>query len=180
MKSLPRIFLVLLLTLGVIGPVFSEETPAPPEAVAEQAAASDQPVPSAAPVPVEKSVKSVLIVGNKTISSSLVLSKVKTKPQEAYKKTTVDEDIKRIYGLGYFSDVKAEVKEYADGIEVIFIVTEKPPIGQIVFAGNKAFRDERLKKELKIKPDEILDERQLKEGIRAIREMYYRKGYTHS
>jgi outer membrane protein insertion porin family len=76
---------------------------------------------------VEKSVKSVLIVGNKTVSSSLVLSKVKTKPQEAYKKTTVDEDIKRIYGLGYFSDVKAEVKEFADGIEVVFIVTEKPP-----------------------------------------------------
>lgn len=179
MKIFPRIFLVILLTLGVIGPVFSEEAPAVTEAAVEPAA-TDQPAPSAASVPAEKSVKSVLIVGNKTISSSLVLSKVKTKPQEAYKKTTVDEDIKRIYGLGYFSDVKAEVKEFADGIEVVFIVTEKPPIGQIVFAGNKAFRDERLKKELKIKPDEILDERQLKEGIRAIREMYYRKGYTHS
>ncbi len=86
MKIFPRIFLVILLTLGVIGPVFSEEAPAVTEAAVEPAA-TDQPAPSAASVPAEKSVKSVLIVGNKTISSSLVLSKVKTKPQEAYKKT---------------------------------------------------------------------------------------------
>ncbi len=128
----------------------------------------------------EKSVKGVYAIGNKTIASSVILAKVKTKSGEPYKKATIDEDIKRIYGLGYFSDVKAELKEYEDGIEVSFIVTEKPPIGQIVFIGNKTVRDEKLKKELKVKQDEILDERQLKEGLKAVRELYYKKGFTHA
>ncbi len=140
--------------------------------------------PDATAVPVaalkEKPVKSVFVLGNKTVSSSAILAKVKTQVGEPYKKNTVDEDIKRIYGLGYFSDVKAEVKEYEDGTEVSFVVAEKPPIGQILFAGNKAIRDDRLKKELKIKQDEILDERQLKDGIKAIRELYYQKGFTHA
>jgi len=177
MRIFPGFFFILALSTGLLNPVFSEETALPDTvALPDAAAISDT---AAAPAS-EKTVKNVFIVGNKTVSSSLVLSKVKTKPQEAYKKSTVDEDIKRIYGLGFFSDVKAEVKEFADGLEVVFIVTEKPPIGQIIFAGNKVIRDERLKKELKVKQDEILDERQLKEGIKAIRELYYKKGFTHS
>ncbi|KPK42512.1 MAG: hypothetical protein AMJ78_02135, partial [Omnitrophica WOR_2 bacterium SM23_29] len=126
-----------------------------------------------------KAVKSVFVTGNKAIASSVILSKIKTKIAEPYNKTTVDEDIKRIYGLGFFSDVKAQVKEYEDGVEVVFVVTEKPPVGQIIFFGNKAIRDEKLKKEIKSKEDEILDERQIKEDIRAIRALYYKKGFTH-
>jgi outer membrane protein insertion porin family len=175
MRNFPCFFFALAFLAGLINPVFSQDTAAPDEPVSQA-----EPAPTEMTVAAEKTVKSVFVVGNKTVSSALVLSKVKTKPQEAYKKNTVDEDIKRIYGLGFFSDVKAEVKEFADGLEVVFIVTEKPPIGQIIFAGNKTIRDERLKKELKIKQDEILDERQLKEGIKAIRELYYKKGFTHS
>lgn len=186
MRIFPKIFLLSFILAWTVSPVFSEETPeaAPAEAATAEITQAPETAPAseAAPVKpvVEETVKGVYIVGNKTVSSSLILSKVKTKPQDAYKKSTVDEDIKRIYGLGYFSDVKAEVKEFADGLEVVFIVVEKPPIGQIIFAGNKNIRDERLKKELKVKQDEILDERQLKEGIKAIRELYYRKGFTHS
>lgn len=127
-----------------------------------------------------KNVRAVFVSGNKSIASSVILSKIKTKIAEPYAKTTVDEDIKRIYGLGFFSDVKADVKEYEDGIEVAFVVTEKPPLSEIVFVGNKAIRDEKLKKEMKSKKDEILDERKLKEDARAIRELYYKKGFTHA
>lgn len=159
---LKRLFIVSLFVLSFFNLAFTQET-----------------TETAAPLK-EKPVKSVFVLGNKTVSSSAILAKVKTQVGEPYKKGTVDEDIKRIYGLGYFSDAKAEVKEYEDGIEVSFIVTEKPPIGQILFAGNKVIRDERLKKELKIKQDEILDERQLKDGIKSIRELYYQKGFTHA
>lgn len=162
MKIFPRALLLLALLTLTFKPAFSEETGTP------------------AAAPAEKAVKGVYVTGNKTVSSSLVLSKVKSKQGEAYKKNTVDEDIKRVYSLGYFSDVKAEIKEYEDGLEITFVVAEKPPIGQIIFAGNKEFRDERLKKELKVKQDEILDERQLKESIKVIRELYYKKGFTHA
>lgn len=128
----------------------------------------------------EKTVKAVYVSGNKAIASSVILSKIKTRIGEPYSKATVDEDIKRIYGLGFFSDVKADVKEYEDAVEVSFVVTERPPIGQIIFVGNKAIRDEKLKKEIKSKEGEILDERQLKEDMKTIRELYYKKGFTHA
>lgn len=162
MKILLKVLLIVFLSISTFRITFSEE-------------AAETAVPLK-----EKPVKSVFVLGNKTVSSSAILAKVKTQVGEPYKKTAVDEDIKRIYGLGYFSDVKAEVKDYEDGIEVSFVVAEKPPIGQILFSGNKAIRDERLKKELKIKQDEILDERQLKDGIKTIRELYYQKGFTHA
>ena len=159
MKIFPRAFFLSALLFLFFKPVFSEETVAPaqsaPAAATEEKAALEttpapaggaavEPAPSVPEQPVvpatEKSVKSVYVAGNKTVSSSLILSKVKSKQGEAYKKNTVDEDIKRIYGLGYFSDAKAEIKEYSDGLEITFVVVEKPPIGQIIFAGNKAFR----------------------------------------
>ncbi|MFA5339073.1 MAG: outer membrane protein assembly factor BamA [Candidatus Omnitrophota bacterium] len=196
MKIFPGVIFLSALLILCLKPVFSEEMVAPeqqaPAAAAEAPAESvpespenpslENPVPAQPPVVAaqEKTVGGVYITGNKAVSSSLILSKVKSKQGEAYKKATVDEDIKRIYGLGYFSDVKAEVKEFENSLDITFAVTEKPPIGQIIFAGNKTFRDERLKKELKIKQDEILDERQLKESTKVIREMYYKKGFTHA
>lgn len=128
----------------------------------------------------DKVIKAVFVLGNKTVASSVILAKVKSRAGEGYSKTVVDEDIKRIYGLGYFSDVRADIKEYEDGIEASFVVVEKPPIGQIVFMGNKTIRNDRLKRELKVKQDEILDEKLLKEGIKNIRELYYKKGFTYA
>ena len=53
----------------------------------------------------EKIIKAVEIRENKAVSSATILSKIKTKPGDKFFQEVLDEDIKRLYALGYFTDV---------------------------------------------------------------------------
>ncbi len=125
----------------------------------------------------KKRVKSVDVRNNKTVSSATILSKIKTRIGEEFSKGTLDEDIKRLYLLGFFSDVQAEVKEFADGVSVNFIVIERPVLEAVEFKGNKIIRSDRLKPVVKSKVNEFVDEKTLKEDTKLINEFYEKHGY---
>src|SRR4051812_29388000 len=76
-------------------------------------------------------VKSVDVKGNKTVSSLTILAKVKTHAGEPLSSVTLNEDLKRLYGLGFFTDVRIEQEEVTDGVNVSFIVAEKPVLADI-------------------------------------------------
>jgi outer membrane protein insertion porin family len=124
-----------------------------------------------------KIIKFVDVRNNKSISGATILSKLQTKKGEQFLQKTVDEDLKRLYLLGYFSDVSVSIEDIQDGIAVIFIVTEKAPLVSVVFAGNKAFNSKRLKGLVQSKLNEFADERKLKKDADAIKDFYEKKGY---
>src|SRR3989338_2933645 len=71
-------------------------------------------------------VTSVEVEGNKIVSSATILTKIKTRPGDRIAQQTVDEDIKRLYSTGFFSDVSADVRPYQGGQMVRCIVQERP------------------------------------------------------
>ena len=55
-----------------------------------------------------------------------------------YSERTVNDDIKRLHAMGMFSDVASETRKTPDGkIEIIFKITPKPVVREVVFTGNK-------------------------------------------
>jgi outer membrane protein insertion porin family len=63
----------------------------------------------------EKLVTAIEIQGNKNISTNTVVSKMKTKIGTPYIETVVSDDLKRLYLLGFFSDIKIDTEDYKDG-----------------------------------------------------------------
>ncbi|MBI3615645.1 MAG: outer membrane protein assembly factor BamA [Candidatus Omnitrophica bacterium] len=122
-------------------------------------------------------VTAVEVEGNKIVSSSTILAKIKTRPGDRIRQETVDEDIKRLYGLGFFTDVSAEVRPYRDGKLVRFHVKERPLVAGIVITGSRHFREAKLREDLKTKEQELLDRRQLKEDLERIKQLYRTKGF---
>lgn len=162
---LSKIFLIsLLLLTGIFtSPLLAEE----PTAVSNDSSQSLE----------ARIIKYVDIRNNKSISGATILSKLQTKKGEQFSQKTVDEDIKRLYLLGYFSDVSVSIEDIQDGIAVIFIVTEKAPLSSVEFSGNKAFNSKRLKGLVQSKLNEFADERKLKKDADAIKDFYEKKGY---
>ena len=78
----------------------------------------------------------IKIDNNQAISSATILSKLKTRVGDRFTQKAINEDIKRLYATGFFTDVTAEIEKYKDGLRLIFSVTEKSVIGTIVFEGN--------------------------------------------
>ena len=127
--------------------------------------------------PSKKIIKYVDVKNNKTISSAKILAKLKTKRGEIFLEKVVNEDVKRLYLMGYFSDVSISIEEVQDGVGVIFTVKEKPPLTSLRFIGNKRFKEEKLKTVIKSKLNEFADERKLKQDADAIEDLYKRSGH---
>ena len=126
----------------------------------------------------ERVVTLVRIDGNKSISGETILSKIKTKAGDKFNQDVVNEDIKRLYGTEFFTDVSVDVKdETPTCAAVTFIVEEKPVIDDIVFKGNTAFRAQKLKSTMKSKPNEMLNLVLLTQDMSDLRSLYIKKGY---
>lgn len=127
-----------------------------------------------------RTVKSIEIVGNKTISIATILSKIKTRVGQDYLQGVVSDDLKRLYNTGYFSDIRVDRQLEDDSFKVTIYVEEKPIIEEITFSKTKHVKKKSLTKKLKSKVGKFLDNKVLKDDEKTIKEVYDKKGLTTS
>lgn len=132
---------------------------------------------SFAEAPQEKKVKEVKIVNNQAVSSATIRAKLKTTEGIVFSPDVLNEDLKRLYDLGYFEDIEIDTEEEEDGYIVSFIVLEKPLIESIVFEGNRAIKEQKLREEISAKATEMLDRAKLNRDLITIRKLYESQGF---
>ena len=125
----------------------------------------------------EVKVTAIEIRGNKRIESPAIAGRLTLKPGDPYTPENVRGQIKIIYETGYFEDVQVEAQPGAGGVALTFLVLEKPFITEIVFDGNKALSDDKLKEKITIKSQAFLDQLQAKESAEKVRLAYQGDGY---
>jgi len=114
---------------------------------------------------------------NRVISTETILSRIKVRPGDRFNQEALNDDLRRLYATEFFSDVAIDVEGYQDGLAVTFIVEEKAVINQIVFEGNAAFRENKLKAAMKSKVDDMLNMAILAQDMTDIKDLYVKKGY---
>ena len=119
----------------------------------------------------------VRVKGNQVVSTSVILNQMKLRKGMPLVQEDVNEDIKRLYKTGYFRDIQMEVEEDPKGYRLIVSVDEKPLVRKIILDGFSTFKEDILRKELKILEGQILDEHLVKEGVENIRKKYRSKGF---
>ncbi len=129
------------------------------------------------PAVIEAQVTSVEVEGNKIVSTATILTKIKTRPGDRMSQETVDADIKRLYGTGFFTDVSADIRPYQGGQMVRFVVQERPLVSGVVITGQRQFRESKLREEIKTKEQELLDRRELKQDVDRLKQLYRTKGF---
>ncbi len=120
------------------------------------------------------------VSGASTIAKETILAKVQTKPGAPYNDSMVSEDIRRLFALGYFTDVRADLEDLPDGLKLIFVVVEKPTISSLQVQGNHALPRAKLLELLGISKGTLYDPRKVKEGIDAIKAEYARRGFSQA
>lgn len=162
-RVFPALFILFLSLITVaVFPAFAEEGTA---AVVS------------APLKSGEQVSSVEVEGNKIVSTATILTKIRTRPGDSLNQETVDEDIKRLYGTGFFTDVSTEIRPYKNGKLVRFKVQERPLVSSVVVTGARHFRESKIREELKTKEQELLDRRELKQDVERIKQLYRTKGF---
>jgi outer membrane protein insertion porin family len=125
----------------------------------------------------KEKVAKVEIVGNKGIDADAILAVIKTRKGELFNPKIIRQDIKAIFKMGYFRDIKVEVEDSPQGKLVRFVVTEKPLVKQIIIKGNKHISDEKIKEAIALKVNSIFKQDLLTKSIKQIKTLYEKEGY---
>src|SRR5437870_10825096 len=117
--------------------------------------------------------------GPATISRERILAQMRTKVGQPYSNEVVQEDIKALYKTGYVRNVRIFAQPEGDGVKVIVAVQTRAIVREIEINGAERVKPTRLRKEIKVRLNQALDEQQLEEASQKIIEIYQARGFTN-
>ena len=122
----------------------------------------------------------VRIAGLERISEQIVRSQLEVQAGQSYSPRAVARDIRRLYELGHFSNIRVDASEVAGGIALTYFFEEKRVIDEIQIIGNEKINDRKVRGVLSWRegdaflPDGYDSERE------AILNLYQEKGYANA
>jgi outer membrane protein insertion porin family len=122
-------------------------------------------------------VAEVKISGNVRIETEVIKRQIKTEAGDVYSEKRISEDLKSLYAMGYFEDVRISSEDTARGRVVSFQIKEKPTIRNIIIRAGKVITEEKIKENLTISTGAILNIFKLQSNVKIIETLYKDKKY---
>ncbi|MDB5456425.1 MAG: outer membrane protein assembly factor BamA [Caulobacter sp.] len=117
-------------------------------------------------------VSRIVVQGNERIEQGTVLSYLPIQPGDTVDPAKLDLALKTLARTDLFADVKIELQ----GGDLVVKVVENPIINQVVFEGNSALKEDKLKDEVQIRPRGIFTRSKVQADVQRIIELYRRSG----
>jgi outer membrane protein insertion porin family len=128
------------------------------------------PLSQAAPA---KAIEKIQVEGRRRIEEDAILEKMSLKPGMQATPEKVRADIKNIFSLGYFEDIRFE----QDGGTLKVKVRERPVVVEIKYEGSEEFEPKDLEEATGLKPFNVLNLDKIHQAQAAIAKKYEEKGY---
>ena len=150
----------------------------PSAGAAASGPAANLPRPDDSPAPVvtdpnAKTIKTLRVEGSQRIEPETVLSYTKLRVGIKYTAETLDQALKDLQASELFADYSISGVETGD---IVLRVRENPIINRVIFEGNKHLKDDKIAKEVKLKPRQIFTRTAVRQDVGRIVELYRRQG----
>lgn len=115
--------------------------------------------------------------GTNTLDKDVVLMRMKLQKGDVLDPASINEEIKRIFELGYFDDVKISTEDMPEGKRLVVDVVEKPRIQAISVEGASDIDEDDVLAVMSTKTGSVLNPKILADDLAKIRELYRKEGY---
>jgi outer membrane protein insertion porin family len=122
-------------------------------------------------------VRDVGVEGNRRVQEAVILGRVQTKIGTAFNPSAVSEDVRSIFALGFFDDVRVKVDDFEGGVRVIFVVAERPFVRDVDFVGNKRFDATTLQEKIDLRLGSVYNPVEVQRAREKLLEAYEEEGY---
>ena len=122
-------------------------------------------------------IKEIAVEGTKRVQEAVVLGRVKSAVGSPFNPSLLSEDIRSIFGLGFFDDVQTRVEDFEGGVKVTFVVSERPFVRDVDFVGNKALKTTELQDKVDIKLGSVYNPVDVQRAVEKLRDFYEDEGY---
>lgn len=122
-------------------------------------------------------VAAIEVQGANRVGADAIRRAMSTRVGADFDPERIREDVKAIFRMGYFSDVKFDAEEAGGGYRLTVIVTEKPIVSAVAIEGNKEVESADLRQALTLKERSLFQEDKVKESARKLLEVCQNKGF---
>ena len=122
-------------------------------------------------------VRDIEIRGNRLTQESTIRFYLETETGKVYVPRILSEDVKRLYALETFDDIRVTAEEVEGGMRLIITVTEKPTVRRVTYSGNRAIQEEEIDERIQLKERSTFDRGLLNDTITGLQNHYRESGY---
>ncbi len=115
--------------------------------------------------------------GNRRVESEAMLLELDSSPGELVTRQKLATDLRRLWGLGFFEDLRVDGEMTPAGVRLTYVVKERPTIRKIVVEGNDEVKLDDINEVLDLTLNEVLDLGKVKGNIEKVRAVYTEKGF---
>ena len=117
-------------------------------------------------------VQRVVIEGAERIERGTILSYLPISAGDTVDPASIDLAVKTLFRTDLFADVQVQL----EGSDLVVRVVENPIINQVVFEGNSALKEDKLRDEVSVRPRGIFTRARVQQDVQRIIELYRRSG----
>lgn len=133
---------------------------------------------ASAQAPQMPAIAEIRVEGLVRISEQLVRAQIEVEAGQTLNPIAVARDIKRLYGLGYFTNIQVTYEpKGTDEVSLEYVLTEKQLIGRVEIVGNKKIKERQVRDVLTWKESDPYLAESNAEERQAILDLYSSRGY---
>ena len=125
-------------------------------------------------------IASITTQGNARIDSGAILRNIASRTGDLYEAKKLRGDLKNVFKMGYFDDVRLKVTDTEQGKAVIFEVKEKPVISEVTISGQDELKEDAIREVISVIPNTILNPKKIREAVNNIQALYKSKGFYNT
>ncbi|MDE0768637.1 MAG: outer membrane protein assembly factor BamA [Opitutaceae bacterium] len=123
----------------------------------------------------------VNFTGLSNVNEEVARANMSLREGEDYDQIAIDRDIRTLYRTQLFEHIEVRLQPVGESeVDLLFDIRPKFRVSSISFDGNEKLRDNRLEKELEVSVNHILNERRVKDGAKALKDYYLKRGYSQA
>lgn len=119
-----------------------------------------------------ETIRTIRVEGNQRIEDRTVQSYLLVEPGDAFDPDRIDLSLKTLFATGLFADASFE----KEGSDLVVRVVENPIINRVLFEGNRAIDDDKMREEIQAAPRGIFTAARVQADVQRILDLYRKSG----
>ncbi|MCB0220985.1 MAG: outer membrane protein assembly factor BamA [Chrysiogenetes bacterium] len=115
--------------------------------------------------------------GNQRTEAEQVLLVITSTKGQPIDRETIAKDVKKLFGLGLYEDIRVEAEQSEDGYRLIFIIKERPAVASVEVEGEDEIKEKEILEAIDISENSVFTEQKLEDARRRVLKLYEEEGY---
>ncbi|MBF0291290.1 MAG: hypothetical protein HQK86_03955, partial [Nitrospinae bacterium] len=127
-----------------------------------------------------KKISDVRLKGLSRADKNTIRYYIHSRAGEPHDPVKAAEDIRKLYDLGFFDDIRLDLSETSGGVELTYIFKEKPFVREIILKGLKEVEENAVRPKIKAQKGTFFRQDLIPWDKDRIKQVYRNKGFYFS